>query len=226
MNDTLAILKWLFSSVFFFLCFPLRCPTIPFAWRGMVCMHRSIQMSALSKISLQFTMGERDWAVLETQPNHSSISTSHLCLPWFCSSPSEPPSSTKRGVSNQQVTWFCTPVFCWYLVSACSFDKHVGKVKKEEFSWCWCWYFYFKYACQVWLLLAVPKCHIPLAVNSPSGFQVALTTFAVYVLVDEKNTLDAEKAFVSLSLFNILKFPLTMLPQVISNIAQVRPVCV
>lgn len=61
-----------------------------------------------------------------------------------------------------------------------------------------------------------------LAVNSLSGFQVALTTFAVYVSVDEKNILDAEKAFVSLSLFNILKFPLNMLPQVISNIAQVR----
>ncbi|KAK2536899.1 Abcc3 [Columba livia] len=51
-------------------------------------------------------------------------------------------------------------------------------------------------------------------------FLVALTTFAVYVLVDENNILDAEKAFVSLSLFNILKFPLSMLPQVISNIAQ------
>lgn len=78
---------------------------------------------------------------------------------------------------------------------------------------------------QAWLLFAVPKRHIPLAVNSPFGFQVALTTFAVYVLVDEKNTLDAEKAFVSLSLFNILKFPLTMFPQVISSIAQVRVVC-
>ncbi|NXN34140.1 MRP3 protein, partial [Nycticryphes semicollaris] len=51
-------------------------------------------------------------------------------------------------------------------------------------------------------------------------FLVALTTFAVYVSVNEKNILDAEKAFVSLSLFNILKFPLNMLPQVISNIAQ------
>ncbi|NXP07635.1 MRP3 protein, partial [Thinocorus orbignyianus] len=51
-------------------------------------------------------------------------------------------------------------------------------------------------------------------------FLVALTTFAVYVSVDEKNILDAEKAFVSLSLFNILKFPLNMLPQVISSIAQ------
>ncbi|XP_070783133.1 ATP-binding cassette sub-family C member 3 [Enoplosus armatus] len=51
-------------------------------------------------------------------------------------------------------------------------------------------------------------------------FLVALTTFAVYVTVDEKNVLDAERAFVSLSLFNILRFPLNMLPQVISSIVQ------
>uniref|UniRef100_A0AAR2KIZ5 ATP-binding cassette, sub-family C (CFTR/MRP), member 3 n=1 Tax=Pygocentrus nattereri TaxID=42514 RepID=A0AAR2KIZ5_PYGNA len=49
---------------------------------------------------------------------------------------------------------------------------------------------------------------------------VALTTFAVYVTVDKENVLDAEKAFVSLSLFNILRFPLNMLPQVISSLAQ------
>uniref|UniRef100_A0A8C7LEF1 Canalicular multispecific organic anion transporter 2-like n=1 Tax=Oncorhynchus kisutch TaxID=8019 RepID=A0A8C7LEF1_ONCKI len=52
-------------------------------------------------------------------------------------------------------------------------------------------------------------------------FLVALTTFAVYVTVDKNNILDAEKAFVSLSLFNILRFPLNMLPQVISSIVQV-----
>ncbi|XP_077406385.1 ATP-binding cassette sub-family C member 3 isoform X1 [Vanacampus margaritifer] len=51
-------------------------------------------------------------------------------------------------------------------------------------------------------------------------FLVALTTFAVYVTVDENNILDAEKAFVSLSLFNILRFPLNMLPQVISSLVQ------
>ncbi|XP_056153641.1 ATP-binding cassette sub-family C member 3 [Lampris incognitus] len=51
-------------------------------------------------------------------------------------------------------------------------------------------------------------------------FLVALTTFAVYVNADEKNVLDAEKAFVSLSLFNILRFPLNMLPQVISSLVQ------
>ncbi|KAI1280794.1 Multidrug resistance-associated protein 1 [Halotydeus destructor] len=47
-------------------------------------------------------------------------------------------------------------------------------------------------------------------------FLVALMTFAVYVLSDERNILDAEKAFVSLALFNLLRFPLTMLPNMIT----------
>ncbi|XP_055507850.1 multidrug resistance-associated protein 1 [Leucoraja erinacea] len=51
-------------------------------------------------------------------------------------------------------------------------------------------------------------------------FLVALCTFGVYVLVDEKNVLDAQKAFVSLALFNILRFPLNMLPMVISSLVQ------
>jgi len=51
-------------------------------------------------------------------------------------------------------------------------------------------------------------------------FLVSLTTFAVYVLSDERNVLDAEKAFVSLSLFNILRFPLSMLPMLIANLVQ------
>ncbi|XP_040048069.2 multidrug resistance-associated protein 1 isoform X2 [Gasterosteus aculeatus] len=51
-------------------------------------------------------------------------------------------------------------------------------------------------------------------------FLVALSTFAVYVLIDEHNVLDAQKAFVSLALFNILRFPLNMLPMVISSMVQ------
>ena len=53
--------------------------------------------------------------------------------------------------------------------------------------------------------------------------QVALATFTTYVLVNLNNPnerLTAEKAFVALSLFNILRFPLTMLPFVISNIVE------
>ncbi|XP_017294825.1 multidrug resistance-associated protein 1 isoform X1 [Kryptolebias marmoratus] len=51
-------------------------------------------------------------------------------------------------------------------------------------------------------------------------FLVALSTFSVYVLIDEQNVLDAQKAFVSLALFNILRFPLNMLPMVISSMVQ------
>ncbi|XP_035225144.1 multidrug resistance-associated protein 1-like [Stegodyphus dumicola] len=51
-----------------------------------------------------------------------------------------------------------------------------------------------------------------------SPFLVALASFACYVLVDENNVLDASTAFVSLSLFNILRFPLTMLPNLITYI--------
>uniref|UniRef100_A0A673CN78 ATP-binding cassette, sub-family C (CFTR/MRP), member 3 n=1 Tax=Sphaeramia orbicularis TaxID=375764 RepID=A0A673CN78_9TELE len=58
------------------------------------------------------------------------------------------------------------------------------------------------------------------ALSTMAWTSVALTTFAVYVTVDKNNILDAEKAFVSLSLFNILRFPLNMLPQVISSIVQ------
>ncbi|XP_005063617.1 canalicular multispecific organic anion transporter 1 [Mesocricetus auratus] len=49
---------------------------------------------------------------------------------------------------------------------------------------------------------------------------VSVVTFSVYVLVDSNNILDAEKAFTSITLFNVLRFPLTMLPMVISSILQ------
>ncbi|ELK01672.1 Canalicular multispecific organic anion transporter 2, partial [Pteropus alecto] len=54
-------------------------------------------------------------------------------------------------------------------------------------------------------------------------FLVTLITLAVYMSVDPNNVLDAEKAFVSVSLFNILKNPLGMLPILISNLTQVTP---
>ncbi|KPM10923.1 ABC transporter sub-family C-like protein 10, partial [Sarcoptes scabiei] len=49
-------------------------------------------------------------------------------------------------------------------------------------------------------------------------FLVSFITFGLYVIIDENNSLTASKAFVSLSLFNILRFPLTMLPMLINLI--------
>ena len=46
--------------------------------------------------------------------------------------------------------------------------------------------------------------------------QVALINFATFVLIDpEKNILDAEKAFVSISLINIMNFPLNIMPMAV-----------
>ena len=51
---------------------------------------------------------------------------------------------------------------------------------------------------------------------------VSLITFATYVLSDENNVLDAQKAFVAIALFNILQFPLTMFPMLIAFLVQAR----
>lgn len=55
---------------------------------------------------------------------------------------------------------------------------------------------------------------------SCAPFLVSLVSFATFVLSDEKNVLDSKTAFVSLSLFNILRFPLSMLPMLITNLVQ------
>ena len=50
-------------------------------------------------------------------------------------------------------------------------------------------------------------------------FKVALATFGAFVAISDE-PLTAERAFVALSLFNILQFPLTMFPHLISSIVQ------
>lgn len=49
---------------------------------------------------------------------------------------------------------------------------------------------------------------------------ISLATFAVFVGVSSDNVLTAEKAFTSISLFNILRFPMAMLPMLIASIVQ------
>jgi len=45
--------------------------------------------------------------------------------------------------------------------------------------------------------------------------------FGVYVTIDDKNVLDAQKVFVSMALINILKTPLSQLPFAMSTTMQV-----
>ncbi|KFV82781.1 Canalicular multispecific organic anion transporter 1, partial [Struthio camelus australis] len=61
---------------------------------------------------------------------------------------------------------------------------------------------------------------ISIFVFTCAPFLVSLASFAVYVLVDENNVLDAQKAFTAISLFNVLRFPMAMLPLVVSSLVQ------
>ncbi|XP_071760532.1 multidrug resistance-associated protein 1-like [Centroberyx gerrardi] len=61
---------------------------------------------------------------------------------------------------------------------------------------------------------------ISLASFNSSSFLIAFTMFGVYVLIDDKNVLDAQKVFVSMALINILKTPLSQLPFAMSTTMQ------
>uniref|UniRef100_A0A4W4H9B9 ABC-type glutathione-S-conjugate transporter n=1 Tax=Electrophorus electricus TaxID=8005 RepID=A0A4W4H9B9_ELEEL len=50
--------------------------------------------------------------------------------------------------------------------------------------------------------------------------QIAFSMFGVYVLIDDRNVLDAQKVFVSMALINILKTPLSQLPFAMSTTMQ------
>ncbi|XP_054723431.1 multidrug resistance-associated protein 1-like [Uloborus diversus] len=56
-------------------------------------------------------------------------------------------------------------------------------------------------------------------VFTSAPFLIALASFATYVLMDSNNVLDANKAFVSLSLFNILRIPTALLPMIVTYTA-------
>nr|XP_032800562.1 canalicular multispecific organic anion transporter 1-like [Petromyzon marinus] len=51
-------------------------------------------------------------------------------------------------------------------------------------------------------------------------FLVSLASFGVYIAVDESHVLDAQKAFTSLALFNIMRIPMAMIPLLISFLVQ------
>uniref|UniRef100_A0A669EZI3 ABC-type glutathione-S-conjugate transporter n=1 Tax=Oreochromis niloticus TaxID=8128 RepID=A0A669EZI3_ORENI len=62
---------------------------------------------------------------------------------------------------------------------------------------------------------------ISIASFNSSSFLIAFAMFGVYVMLDDKNVLDAQKVFVSMALINILKTPLSQLPFAISTTLQV-----
>uniref|UniRef100_A0A803TTT9 ATP binding cassette subfamily C member 2 n=1 Tax=Anolis carolinensis TaxID=28377 RepID=A0A803TTT9_ANOCA len=88
-----------------------------------------------------------------------------------------------------------------------SFQKRVEKIRNQELKG---------------LLRFSYLQSVSIFVFTCAPFLVSVVTFAVFVMVDEDNVLDAQKAFTSISLFNVLRFPLAMLPMVLSSLVQVN----
>ncbi|XGW34342.1 hypothetical protein V3C99_018310, partial [Haemonchus contortus] len=57
--------------------------------------------------------------------------------------------------------------------------------------------------------------------NSSSPFLVALSTFTTFIMLEDPNTLTPDIAFVSLSLFNQLRFPMSQVAELITQTVQV-----
>ncbi|XP_060624168.2 ATP-binding cassette sub-family C member 2 [Anolis sagrei] len=88
-----------------------------------------------------------------------------------------------------------------------SFQKRVEKIRNQELRGLL--HFSYLQSVSIFVFTCAP-------------FLVSVVTFAVFVMVDENNVLDAQKAFTSIALFNVLRFPLAMLPMVLSSLVQVN----
>ncbi|XP_049833464.1 multidrug resistance-associated protein 1-like [Schistocerca gregaria] len=86
-----------------------------------------------------------------------------------------------------------------------SFEKEVSRIRNKEI----------KVLKQLAYLTAVTS-----FVWYFAPFLVSLLSFGSFILSREENVLDSKTAFVSLSLFNILRYPMSMLPVLISNLVQ------
>jgi ABC-type multidrug transport system fused ATPase/permease subunit len=51
---------------------------------------------------------------------------------------------------------------------------------------------------------------------------IAVVAFGTYIFVSDSNNLDPSTAFVSLTLFNMLRFPLNIIPFIIQGLVQVK----
>lgn len=86
-----------------------------------------------------------------------------------------------------------------------SFQEHILKIRAKEMNILKKLAYYNSVTAFVWIC---------------TPFLVSLMSFTCFVLVNDTEVLDSKKAFVALALFNILRFPMSMLPNVITQTIQ------
>jgi ABC-type multidrug transport system fused ATPase/permease subunit len=86
-----------------------------------------------------------------------------------------------------------------------SFQKIVDKIRADEMH-------FFKQYALVGIITSFTWASAP--------FFVAAVSYATFVLIDKNNNLDPSTAFVTLTLFYLIRFPLALLPQTITFVVQ------
>ncbi|KAG8248921.1 Canalicular multispecific organic anion transporter 1 [Homalodisca vitripennis] len=89
-----------------------------------------------------------------------------------------------------------------------SFEKHILKIREDELSLLRSGALWNASTSFFWLC---------------SSFLVSFATFGVFVLIDERNVLTSEIAFVSTALFNVMRFPISQAPLLIQTLIQNLP---
>lgn len=106
-----------------------------------------------------------------------------------------------------------------------SFEKKVLGIREQELTVLKKAAYFGATNLLIWIcspILVSEVCFLQKCINQLQNLQIAVAVFACYVLMDPANNiLTPEKAFVSLTLFSILKLPLTLMPEVAAFLMQV-----
>jgi ATP-binding cassette subfamily C (CFTR/MRP) protein 1 len=102
---------------------------------------------------------------------------------------------------NINQKYFFKKFYGWEL----SFEKIVNKIRTDEMK-------YFKRYAMVGIITSFTWASAP--------FFVAAVSYTTFVLINKENNLDPSTAFVTLTLFYLIRFPLALLPQTITFVVQ------
>lgn len=108
-----------------------------------------------------------------------------------------------------------------------SFQNHVNGIRNKELKTLRTTAFLDSTAYLIWATVPFIVCcesttRLKCNILRKTTLQVSLLTFGVFVLIDDKNVLTPQIAFVALNLFNIIRFPLVALPDLVSNFVEAK----
>lgn len=110
----------------------------------------------------------------------------------------------------------------WSLLNTHKFTPQVDEIRKRELKAIMQFNYLLIFGVGAIILMPIAVRNNSVQPGHCMPLQLAVGAFGTYLLLDRSRVMTAEIAFVSLSLFNIIRWPLIELPAVISFLVQVR----